>query len=125
MACKRNINSTCYKDKQFCSAVHEWIIGNRCLSFYTDIYCKSITDAIASFLTPNNCTNLCSFFGLANQLPASTNTISYLLALHRPLLCNNNDFLWSPTHSSAFNTAKQQLTIAPTTLSFFDLCKPT
>ena len=35
---------------------------------------KSISDAIASFLTPNNHTDLCSFFGLANQLSASTNT---------------------------------------------------
>ena len=41
---------------------------------------KSINDTIASFPTPNNCTDLRSFFGLANQLSASTNTISSLLA---------------------------------------------
>ena len=36
--------------------------------------------------TPNNRTDLRSFFGLANQLSASTNTISPLLTPFRPLL---------------------------------------
>ena len=40
---------------------------------------KAIIEAISSFLTPNNRTVLRSFFGLANQLSASTNIISPLL----------------------------------------------
>ena len=41
---------------------------------------SSITEAISSFPTPTNRTDLRSFFGLVNQLSASTNTISSLLA---------------------------------------------
>ena len=52
---------------------------------------KSITDAIASFPTPNNRTDLRSFFGLANQLSTSTNIISSLLTPVRPLLSTKND----------------------------------
>ena len=69
-------------------------------------------------------TELRSFFGLVNQLSASTSTISSLLAPLRPLLSTKNDFLWSPTHSQAFQAAKEYLTVAPV-LSFFDIDKPT
>jgi len=85
---------------------------------------RSITDAIASFPTPNNRTDLRSFFGLANQLSASTHVISSLLTPLRPLLSTKNDFLWSPTHDQAFQVAKEHLTAAPV-LSFFDINKPT
>lgn len=37
---------------------------------------KSINNATSNFPTPMNHTDLCSFFGFANQLSASTNTIS-------------------------------------------------
>ena len=84
----------------------------------------SITEAISSFPTPTNRTDLRSFFGLVNQLSASTNTISSLLAPLRSLLSTKNDFVWSPTHDQAFQAAKEHLTIAPT-LSFFDIDKPT
>ena len=85
---------------------------------------ESITDAITRFPTPTNHTNLRSFVGLANQLSASTATLSNLLAPLRPLLSTKNEFMWSPDINQAFNTAKQALTTAPT-LSFFDLEKPT
>ena len=84
----------------------------------------SITDAISNFPTPTSQTDLRSFFGLANQLSASTNMISSLLAPLRSLLSTKNDFLWSPTHDRAFKAAKEHLTIAPI-LSFFDIDKPT
>ena len=84
----------------------------------------SIADAISNFPTPISRTDLWSFFGLANQLSASTNTISSLLAPLRSLLSTKNDFLWSPTHDQAFKAAKEHLTIAPI-LSFFDIDKPT
>ena len=61
---------------------------------------QSITNAISNFSTPTNRTDLHSFFGLANQLSASTNvnTISSLLTPLGPLLSTKNDFIWSPTH---------------------------
>ena len=55
---------------------------------------KSITDAISNFPKPTNHTDLRSFFGLANQLSASTNTVSPLLKPLSPLLSTKNDFLW-------------------------------
>ena len=85
---------------------------------------RSITDAISNFPAPTSRTELRSFFGLVNQLSASTSTISSLLAPLRPLLSTKNDFLWSPTHSQAFQAAKEYLTVAPV-LSFFDIDKPT
>ena len=85
---------------------------------------RSIIDAISNFPAPTSRTELRSFFGLVNQLSASTSTISSLLAPLRPLLSTKNDFLWSPTHSQAFQVAKEYLTVAPV-LSFFDIDKPT
>ena len=85
---------------------------------------RSITDAISNFPTPTNRTDLRSFFGLANQLSTSTNTISSLLTPLRSLLSTKNDFQWSEIHNQAFQSAKQHLTVAPI-LSFFDTNKPT
>ena len=47
---------------------------------------SSITQAIANFPTPVTRTDLRAFFGLANQLSASTATLANLLAPLRPLL---------------------------------------
>ena len=85
---------------------------------------QSITEAISQFPTPTNRTDLRSFFGLANQLSASTESVAMHLAPLRPLLSTKNDFIWSADHDQAFNTAKGSLTMAPT-LSFFDANKPT
>ena len=85
---------------------------------------KSITDAISSFPTPTNRTDLRAFCGLANQLSASTAALANLLAPLRPLLSTKNEFMWSPDIEKAFCTAKQALTSAPT-VSYFDLNKPT
>ena len=84
---------------------------------------QSITDAISNFPTPINCTDLWSFFGLVNQLPASTNTISSLLTPLRPLLSTKNHFQWSETHNEVFQTAKQHLTVTP--ILSFNINKPT
>ena len=84
----------------------------------------TIIDAISKFPTPANRTDLRSFFGLVNQLSASTNTISTLLTPLRPLLSTKNDFQWSDTHDQAFHTVKASLTVAPM-LSFFNMNKPT
>ena len=85
---------------------------------------SSITDAISRFPTPSNRTNLRSFFGLVNQLSASTSTVAGLLAPLRPLLSTKNDFVWASEHDQAFHNAKKSLTAAPT-LAFFDASKPT
>ena len=79
----------------------------------------SITNAISQFPTPTNRTDLRSFFGLANQLSACTNSITPLLSPLRPLLSTKNDFVWSPHHEKAFLAAKDTLTVAPV-VSFFD-----
>ena len=64
------------------------------------------------------------FFGLANQLSASTELVAMYLAPLCPLLSTKNDLIWSADHDRSFNTARGSLTIAPT-LSFFDANKPT
>ncbi len=84
---------------------------------------KSITEAISKFLTPVNRT-VRAFFGLANQLSASTATVAELLAPLRPLLSTKNEFVWPLDLDQAFTMAKQSLTSAPT-LSFFDQSRPT
>ena len=84
---------------------------------------RSITDAISNFPTPTSRTDLWTFFGLVNQLSASTNTISSLLSPLQSLLSTKNDFMWSPTDDQAFQAAKEHLMIAPI-LSFFDTDKP-
>ena len=85
---------------------------------------SSITDAIANFPTPSNRTDLRAFFGLANQLAASTDALAGLLGPLRPLLSTKNEFIWLPDHEQAFQEAKTSLTVAPT-LQFFDPQKPT
>ena len=85
---------------------------------------SSITTAISMFPTPSNRTDLRSFFGLANQLSASTSALAGLLAPLRPLLSTKNEFIWSKELDQAFVNAKQSLTSAPT-LAFFDPSKAT
>ena len=70
-----------------------------------------ITNAISRFPTP---TDLWSFFGLVNQLAASTSNIAEVLAPLRPLLSARNDFLWTPDHDQAFQHAKEMLVTALT-----------
>ena len=92
---------------------------------------KSITDAISQFPKPTNCTELRSFFGLANQLSSIVNTIATLLTPLRPLLSMKNDFLWSDDHDAAFTTkdaafttTKDAMTTEPV-LSYYTASKPT
>ena len=84
----------------------------------------SITEAITRFPTPATRTDLRSFFGLANQLAASTDQIAKLLEPMRPLLSSKNEFVWSSTHEQALSKAKEHLASAPT-LAFFDMNKQT
>ena len=85
---------------------------------------QTITEAISSYPTPTNRTDLRSFIGLVNQLTTSTNSVAALLAPLRPLLSTKNDFVWSSDHEGAFSNIKKSLTTPPV-LSFFDITKPT
>ena len=67
---------------------------------------SAITDAIAKFPTPSNRTDLRAFFGLANQLAASTDSLVGLLEPLRSLLSTKNEFVWSSNHEQAFQAAK-------------------
>ena len=85
---------------------------------------ESITEAIAKFPTPTSRSDLRSFMGLVNQLPASTSSIASLLAPLRPLMSTKKDFLWTPEMNETFTVERQSMASA-TTLSFFDPLKPT
>ena len=84
----------------------------------------AIVEAIQHFPTPATRTDLRSFFGLVNQLSASTDAIASLLAPLRSLLSIKNDFMWEANHDVAFSKVKESLTLSPI-LSFFDINKPT
>ena len=118
-------------DQQITLNTDKWEFAKREVSFAGFILSpqgyrvdESIIDAITSFPTPGNHTDLRAFFGLANQLSASTATLANLLAPMRPLLSTKNEFTWSPDLEQAFSKAKQALTAAPI-VSFFDPDKPT
>ncbi len=67
--------------------------------------CKSFLEAIRDFPTPNNITDIRSFFGLVNQVSyafASNNK----MAPFRDLLKPSNTFCWTPELQTAFNEAK-------------------
>ena len=85
---------------------------------------ESVIKAITHFPTPTNRSDLRAFFGLANQLSASTATLANVLTPLRPLLSTKNDFLWTSEHDTAFTVTKEALSTAPT-LSYFDTTKPT
>jgi len=67
---------------------------------------EPITTAISQYPTPNTRPDLCSFFGLVNQLSSSTDTIATLLAPLQPLLTTKNDFIWSANHDEASQEQK-------------------
>lgn len=92
----------------------------------TEGYCidPAITDAITKFPAPTTCTDLRSFFGLANQLAGGTDKMAELLEPLRPLLSSKNEFVWSSTHEQALSKIKKHLASAPT-LAFFDMAKRT
>ena len=84
----------------------------------------SLMKAISDFPTPQNITDLRSFFGLVNQLSGCSKSIASSLAPLRPLLSTKNEFLWGPDHDTAFKHCKTVLSESPT-LGFFDLSRQT
>ena len=85
---------------------------------------KSLLKAISEFPMPTNCTELRSFFGLANQISVNTEKVSKCLQPLRPLLSSKNEFVWCPHHSVAFEAAKEILSKV-LTLAFYDTTRPT
>ena len=60
------------------------------------------TEAIASFPTPKNITDLRSFLGLPNQLAFFLPDFSHLTCEMKKLLSTKNAFLWLDTHENEF-----------------------
>ena len=85
---------------------------------------QTIREAISTYQTPTNRTDLHSFFGLVNQLATSTNFVAALVAPLRPLLSTKNDFVWTSDHEGTFSNIKISLTTPPV-LYFFNITKPT
>ena len=83
-----------------------------------------ITKAVSDFPTPANCTDLRSFFELANQLSLSTDAASKPLLPIHAFLSFKHKFLWTKEHSQAFTEAKTKLVDVPT-LAYFSLAKET
>ena len=79
----------------------------------------ALTEAIASFPTPTDITDLRSFFGLANQLAPFSDTVAKHLLPLRELLSTKREFYWDESHQSAFIDARAALS-SPPTLAFYD-----
>ena len=62
--------------------------------------------------------------GLINQLGDFTTEVSTTADPLRELLKTNNEFLWTETHTTAFQATKKALVTAPT-LAHYDPSKPT
>ena len=81
-----------------------------------------LTEAISSFPTPQNITELRSFVGLVNQVAPFIEDVSELLTPLRPLLSSKNELLWEQHHERAFELAKAMLTSIPTMAYFNPRC---
>lgn len=82
-----------------------------------------LTVAISAFPSPDNISDLRSFFGLVNQLSAFTSEISDLLHPLRPLLSPKSEYLWTAEHEEAFSAAKKAL-VSPPSLTYFNPERP-
>ena len=76
--------------------------------------------AIAEFPIPSCLTDLRSFMGLINQLGDFTTEVSTTADPLHELLTTTNEFLWTETHTTAFQATKKALVIA-----HYDPSKPT
>ena len=83
-----------------------------------------LTEALSAFPTPNNISDLRSFFGLVNQLASFVDNVAELMEPLRPLLSPKNAFMWEDHHQEAFQRAKESLTSVPI-LGYFDPSRPT
>ena len=84
----------------------------------------ALTKALSEFPTPNNPTDVRSFFGLANQICNFSDEISQLLAPLKSLLKKGVMFQWLPEHQEAFNLAREHLA-SPKALAYYDPSRQT
>ncbi len=73
----------------------------------------SKTDAIRKWPYPNDVHELRSFLGLANYYRRYVENYAEICLPMFPLLAKDTPFVWTETHSLAFNTLKHKLTTAP------------
>ena len=82
-------------------------------------------DAIRSFPTPTNITDVKSWFGLVNQL-SNYAQLRDVMAPFRPLLSPRTKFVWSKKLEDAFSRSKQSIVdLIRHGVKIFDLEKPT
>ena len=79
----------------------------------------ALTEALASFPSPKDITDLRGFFGLANQLAPFSDTVARNLLPLRELLSTKREFCWDASHEDAFIRARAALS-SPPTLAFYD-----
>ena len=82
-------------------------------------------DAIRDFPTPNNITDIRSWFGLVNQV-SNYAQLREVMAPFRPFLSPKNPFQWSPELEESFQKSKEAIIEAITKgVEIFDLKKHT
>ena len=85
---------------------------------------KHKVEAIASFPTPTNITDLRSFLGLVGQLSEFSPWIADAAEPLRDLLKPKNAWLWTSQHDAAFDRVKTAL-VSPPILAYFSPGLPT
>jgi len=73
---------------------------------------------ISEFPQPSNITELRSFCGLINQLAPFSSDISMAATPLRDLLKTRNEFIWTDTHTKAFEDVKKVLASPPVLATF-------
>lgn len=84
----------------------------------------ALTQAIREFPQPSNVNDLCSFFGLCQQIGNFRPKIAAALAPLAPLLKKNSAWSWTPEPETAFVAARTKLVIVPES-AFYDPSHPT
>ena len=82
------------------------------------------TEAITQFKQPENITELRRFIGMAQQVGKFSPKLAQASSPLRDLLSTKNDWLWTKTHTDAFNEVKRVLS-SPQTLKLYDVQKTT
>ena len=70
---------------------------------------SDMTDAISSFLTPQNITGICSWFGLVNQVAYAFAQAEFMAPFRELLSTKNQKFYWDEALESAFQQSKQKI----------------
>ena len=85
---------------------------------------QSKMEAIRNFPQPTNITELRRFMGMANQMAKFSPKLAESSAPLRDLLSSKNSWLWTSTHSEAFEAVKEVI-MSPETLRLYDPSRPT